>query len=245
MSTFSTGKSSEFKNYPFLTAEEFGEICHHLDRKYCQAFLGPVRQQWRLNVLTALETSFVFGADYSTYLQIVRPLTRELELDDGGLSDQLGGFSLESQQAETWIAGDQGMVDLEDADEYAVIRQSRAAESPSVTYEVHLHPTYRTPCLWFSLSGLPADEPMLDVETVFRRLVPDEFKARLRNQGPIAAISADHHPITGVPTFFIHPCLLGEAMSNFDCSKEDYLMVWLGLVGGCVGLWVPREMASL
>lgn len=32
-------------------------------------------------------------------------------------------------------------------------------------------------------------------------------------------------------------------MSNFDCSKDDYLMVWLGLVGGCVGLWVPKEMA--
>lgn len=32
-------------------------------------------------------------------------------------------------------------------------------------------------------------------------------------------------------------------MSRFDCSKENYLMVWLGLVGGCVGLWVPSEMA--
>lgn len=117
MSTFTTRKSSEFKSYPFLTAEEFGEVCHHLDRKYCQAFLGPVRQQWRLNVLTALDTSFAFGEDYKTYLQIVRPLTRELELDDGGLSDQLGGFSLENQQAENWLAGDQGMIDLEDADE--------------------------------------------------------------------------------------------------------------------------------
>lgn len=117
MSTFTTRKSSEFKSYPFLTAEEFGEVCHHLDRKYCQAFLGPLRQQWRLNVLTALDTSFAFGEDYKTYLQIVRPLTRELELDDGGLSDQLGGFSLENQQAENWLAGDQGMIDLEDADE--------------------------------------------------------------------------------------------------------------------------------
>jgi len=52
-----------------------------------------------------------------------------------------------------------------------------------------------------------------------------------------------HHPVTGVPSFFIHPCLLGEQMSRFDCSKENYLMVWLGLVGGCVGLWVPPELA--
>ncbi len=32
-------------------------------------------------------------------------------------------------------------------------------------------------------------------------------------------------------------------MSTFSCSKENYLMVWLGLVGGPVGLWVPKEMA--
>lgn len=52
-----------------------------------------------------------------------------------------------------------------------------------------------------------------------------------------------HHPITGVPSFFVHPCLLGDAMSKFECCKDNYLMVWLGLVGGCVGLWVPKEMA--
>ena len=33
-------------------------------------------------------------------------------------------------------------------------------------------------------------------------------------------------------------------MENFDCQMADYLMVWLGLVGGCVGLWVPPEMAA-
>lgn len=32
-------------------------------------------------------------------------------------------------------------------------------------------------------------------------------------------------------------------MLNFNCTKENYLMVWLGLVGGCVGLWIPKEMA--
>ena len=32
-------------------------------------------------------------------------------------------------------------------------------------------------------------------------------------------------------------------MENFECPIERYLMVWIGLVGGCVGLWVPPEMA--
>lgn len=36
--------------------------------------------------------------------------------------------------------------------------------------------------------------------------------------------------------------MVGEAMSEFDCSKETYLIVWIGLVGACVGLNVPSEM---
>jgi ubiquitin-like-conjugating enzyme ATG10 len=60
-----------------------------------------------------------------------------------------------------------------------------------VEYEIHLHPTYRVPCLWFTLRNLPADEPAFDVDTVFRRLVPDEYKAGLRALGNVGGISAD------------------------------------------------------
>lgn len=132
-------------------------------------------------------------------------------------------------------------------------------------YEIHLHPTYRVPCLWFTLKGLPLEEPSFNIDTVFRRLVPDAYKDGLRRQGAVGGISADvgplprsfsslkcsclihvmtqHHPMTGVPTFFLHPCLVGENMLQFSCSKEDYLMIWLGLTGSCVGLHVPKEMA--
>lgn len=33
-------------------------------------------------------------------------------------------------------------------------------------------------------------------------------------------------------------------MEDFDCPMTDYLIVWIGLVGGCVGLWIPPEMAQ-
>ncbi len=52
-----------------------------------------------------------------------------------------------------------------------------------------------------------------------------------------------NHPVTDVPAFFIHPCTTKEAMEQFKCSLKDYLGVWLGLVGGSVGLWLPRAMA--
>jgi ubiquitin-like-conjugating enzyme ATG10 len=33
-------------------------------------------------------------------------------------------------------------------------------------------------------------------------------------------------------------------MEDFDCPMTDYLIVWIGLVGGCVGLWIPPEMVQ-
>jgi ubiquitin-like-conjugating enzyme ATG10 len=33
-------------------------------------------------------------------------------------------------------------------------------------------------------------------------------------------------------------------MEKFDIHLNNYLMVWIGLVGGCVGLWVPPAMAQ-
>lgn len=60
-----------------------------------------------------------------------------------------------------------------------------------VTYEIHLHPTYQAPCLWFSLHGLPVDEPTFNIDTVFRRLVPDPYKDGLRKVGSIGGISAE------------------------------------------------------
>ena len=211
---------SEFQDYPFLNGEEFAEICHHLDRKYRRATLGPVRKQWRLNVCTALSTSFTPGSEYTTYIQIVRPL--EGELDDDGLSSRLDEFSLDVRPASPEVGmvteDDKDMIDAEEADGVRSIfselhvkfptlgyiclthessPQSALRSQPAkptfghVTYEIHLHPTYRCPCLWFNLRGLPEDEPAFNIDTVFRRLVPDQYKDGLRAAGTVGGISAD------------------------------------------------------
>ncbi|EFX01109.1 hypothetical protein CMQ_6051 [Grosmannia clavigera kw1407] len=267
-------KSAEFGDYPFLTADEFTEVCNQLDRIYRHATLGPLRRRWRLSACTAFNTSsYAAGSEYTTYLQITRPLDEDAAaaLDDSDLSSQLDRFSLGTlavSSADVDVEEDQAMAEDDEADQVsrqykrrtgrtstfahttqAVLRKQPPATRPAdvgfVTYEIHLHPTYRAPCLWFSLHGLPEYEPAFSIDTVFRRLVPDSFKDGLRVAGSIGGISADYHPITGVPSFFVHPCLLGEAMSGFDCSKSSYLMVWIGLVGGCVGLWVPKELALI
>lgn len=251
-------RSSDFAQFPHLTKDEFAEVCHLFDRRYSQATLGPLRRRWQLRVLSALAMSFDFDGGQSTYVQIIRPL--EADLDHGDLSLDLGRFSF-ADDAAALEMNDQAMAEAEDADEVCkpprlffslsqklitaqgVIPKQGPTDMGRVVYEIHLHPTYQMPCLWFTLQGLPASEPAFDVDTVFRRLVPDQFKDALRGVGPIGGISGDHHPVTGLPSFFVHPCLLGDAMVAFDCAKDDYLMTWLGLVGGCVGLWVPKEMA--
>ncbi|KAI1104149.1 hypothetical protein F4804DRAFT_332572 [Jackrogersella minutella] len=237
---------STYKSYPFLTKEEFAEVCHSLDRRYCQATLGPLRRQWRLHVHTALELSFDAGSERTTFLQITRPLEDGAFAEDD-LTAKMGDFSLgEDQDSTMQLTADDAMVEMEDADKEVVPKpRSRPNfQASHVKYEIHLHPTYRAPCLWFSLHNLPAAESAFDIDTVFRRLVPQQFKDPLRQMGPIGGISIDHHPITGLPSFFVHPCVLGDAMAGFDCPKQDYLMIWLGLVGGCVGLWVPKQMAT-
>ncbi|KAI1373605.1 hypothetical protein F4677DRAFT_211712 [Hypoxylon crocopeplum] len=241
---------STYKYYPYLTKEEFAEVCHYLDRRYYRATLGPLRRQWRLHVHTALELSYAPGPGRTTFLQITRPLDDGTTVDHdlAVITAKIDNVFLgEDQDSRMTVAADDVMAQMEDSDKEILPKSlSRPNfQAGHVRYEIHLHPTYRAPCLWFSLHNLPADEPALDIETVFRRLVPDQFKDSLRQVGPMGGISVDHHPVTGVPSFFVHPCVLGEAMAGFDCPKEDYLMVWLGLVGGCVGLWVPKPMATV
>lgn len=186
-----------FRAYPLLTPEEFHEVCHHLDRRYCRATLGPVRRQWKLRVCTALNTAaFALGPEYSTFLQIIRPL--DGELDDGDLSQYLEGFSFGARQG-LESDGDREMVEAEEKDAGQAVMPPRERSAAStghghVRYEIHLHPTYQAPCLWFSLHDLPGDEQeqALHIDTVFRRLVPDQYKEGLRGSvGGIGGISVD------------------------------------------------------
>lgn len=77
-----------------------------------------------------------------------------------------------------------------------------------VTYEIHWHPTYRAPVIWFSLHNLPADEPSFNIDTVFRRLVPDQYKASLRSAGSIGGISVDVCAFDCCPHVLIRATLL-------------------------------------
>lgn len=80
---------------------------------------------------------------------------------------------------------------LSDVEQAALVATKTSPDFGHVVYEIHLHPTYRVPCLWFTLKGLPLDEPAFNIDTVFRRLVPEAYKDGLRRQGSVGGISAD------------------------------------------------------
>lgn len=107
------------ENFPSLSPEEFTEACHHLERAYCQASLGPERRRWKLRTCTALDANFLFEGGYTTYVQIRRPLQRDL--DYGDLSQDLDNFSFSgSTSADRDVSPsgiDQNMMDSEQADE--------------------------------------------------------------------------------------------------------------------------------
>jgi ubiquitin-like-conjugating enzyme ATG10 len=54
------------------------------------------------------------------------------------------------------------------------------------------------------------------------------------------------HPATNKPVFFIHPCRTAEvieaSVSGRNIDAHDYLLMWIGALGTCVGLNVPLRL---
>ena len=115
-------QNASFKNYPYLTPEEFTEAVHHLDSQYCRATLGPLRRKWRLRACTALNTSSSFdllGPEYNTYIQIVRPLEDQSgssSLGNDDLSRYLDQFSF-GDDSDGVGEGDREMMEVEEGDD--------------------------------------------------------------------------------------------------------------------------------
>ncbi|KAG4414992.1 hypothetical protein IFR04_011866 [Cadophora malorum] len=250
------GHHDDYRQWPFLNQEEFELACAFFDQRYVRAKLGPTRKVFKIRSRRVATT----GNSYIEILRLLQPpddaddLSRALEMLGGG-NGGLGRGHEEKMDGSMLIDSVDEDMDHEALRPVSTIKDpgidneplpqyTQYSHQPYVTYEIHLHPTYSMPTLWFTLHDLPMGEPTFDLESVYRYLVPPEFKSKLRAAGITGGVSAAPHPITDVPAFFIHPCQTKEAMENFDCPMEKYLMLWMGLVGGCVGLWVPPEMAQ-
>jgi ubiquitin-like-conjugating enzyme ATG10 len=179
----------DIAHFPSLTGEEFLETCHHLDRRYCQAELGALRMRWKLRLRTVLRPEFVLNDIPNTYVQVTRileaPPDTNLEIDFASLS-----LSPDEQA----LVADQDLMELEASDKARIEEPASNKISGFVTYEIHLHPTYRMPCLWFRVWGLMTGDSQYDLDTVFSLLVPIEYREGLRRYGGVGGISLDVSP---------------------------------------------------
>ncbi|KAK7885749.1 hypothetical protein LTR67_010101 [Exophiala xenobiotica] len=115
-----------------------------------------------------------------------------------------------------------------------------------IHFSITLSPTYRVPVLWFWCQQPQARG--LNLEQIYDLLVPRTSQAPLRGVGVMGGISMAHHPISDQPAYFIHPCNTPEALSVLkpndrkSFTPEDYLVLWLGLIGSSVGLHIPSKL---
>lgn len=202
----------EYCNWPFLNQEEFELACAFFDQRYVRAKLGPTRNIFKVKTRRTLTTG-------STYLEILRLLQLPEDKDDlalafsrtriGGIdpSDFSGDIDMANEDRDQ-VSGASGLSspvclpanqtkeilrsrpEAQAGDGEALPQYSIYSHQPYVIYEVHLHPTYNVPTLWFVLHDLPMGEQTFDIESIYRYLVPPQFKSQMRQFGPVGGISA-------------------------------------------------------
>ena len=139
------------------------------------------------------------------------------------------------------------------------------SETITADYSILLSPIYRVPVLYIYLYGVPAGGPQ-GIDVAYQYLVPESSQQELSTIGVVGGISMtvrpcfqptsklllqtnrnQNHPVTDIPCYFIHPCKTAEAMEELidlrEISRVDYLRLWIGLMGRCVGLYLPKELA--
>jgi len=116
-----------------------------------------------------------------------------------------------------------------------------------VTYDIIHSPSYQVPTLYLTLASTHSPHPPT-IDALYARLVPASHKPQLQTIGVMGGLSLTDHPVTGLPVYFIHPCRTAEGIEAVggvgrDFTAGEYLMLWVGLVGGSVGLNVPVQIA--
>jgi ubiquitin-like-conjugating enzyme ATG10 len=76
---------------------------------------------------------------------------------------------------------------------------------PEVLYEIHLHPTYRVPTLWFSLNYLPDDEQPWDIDVIIKYLVPVCERKKVR-EGKSSTVISMAVSISYIESLFHRQC---------------------------------------
>jgi len=98
------------------------------------------------------------------------------------------------------------------------------------------------PVVYFSIQD-GYNHIITDVDIIYGTIVPPDFHSQMRDVGIMGATSTVNHPLTDVPVFLVHPCqtaaALQEAADGRRITTQEYLRLWLGVIGISVGLHEP------
>ncbi|KAL4868761.1 hypothetical protein BDV12DRAFT_92399 [Aspergillus spectabilis] len=209
-------------SFPFLTVREF--------EGSCRAFMDRVHVAGKSTVGWS-----------SIRLQETGPTLKISQyLDDGCKYPRDHVFT---QSVDTEDTLDLQLEAWEEDPEAFTTCISDTPEALQVDYDILLSPSYQVPVLYFVLRR---SQKPLGIDEVYTYLVPDQYKSNIQSVGIMGGISFGYHPVSGTPTFFVHPCNTADAMRDIadgcGISPETYLIIWLGLVGNCVRLQLPKEL---
>lgn len=202
---------------PHLTAAEFNEACEQLQAAFKSK--GHKQEIW-----TSVDT---IHQDDTQYLRITK--------------------ALKTEPATPNIDDDDDEIDqLEEADNEAL---PPSPPQPIISYDIILSPTYLVPTLYIHITD-PLHRYPPTIPTLHAHLIPPAYRSQTDSVGVMGGVSITDHPVTGRPVFFIHPCqtagvmqeVLKGAMGKGNVTPQEYVLLWIGALGGCVGLNVPLEL---
>ncbi|KIW03373.1 uncharacterized protein PV09_05581 [Verruconis gallopava] len=213
----------EVHQYPFVTVDEWSRVCESFVSacrrsigEHCEADATSHHQQ--------------HGVDF------VR-ITRTVERSSDGSADG-------EEQAADAISDCGGACEEDSDNEVAVVPRSQSKDGRSfiVTYDILLSTSYRVPVLHFTVRDM-AGGPVTDLASVYADMIPTSFKDQVSGIGVIGAVSMTDHPLTGLPSFFVHPCNTADALRHVGggrlVSVSEYLFLWMGIIAPAVGLSLP------
>ncbi|KAK8203039.1 hypothetical protein IWZ01DRAFT_119753 [Phyllosticta capitalensis] len=203
--------------FPHLSPDTFSEACRQLVARFDRH--GHDQDAWHKVMLTTDQQG-------QQGLQIVR--------------------RLESVSNTVVTAAEDESSDWNESDEEALPSQPSNPHA-TIEYSIHPSPSYRVPVLYISIQDFDGGGTT-SIDRMGELLIPPGFKSQVDSVGIIGAVSMTNHPVTDMPVFFIHPCntaaALEAAASTPDPSPWEYLQLWFGVVGACVGLDLPLVLAS-
>ncbi|PSN65617.1 hypothetical protein BS50DRAFT_63163 [Corynespora cassiicola Philippines] len=208
---------TSISDFPHLTTAEFQSACAPLHHAFSRT--GDRQTAW-------ISVELVEG--YIPYLRITKPLNTPLTNDAD--------------------AEDADLDFIDDDDDEEALRPPTPASRVSIVYDIILSPGYGVPVLYFHIQDPQFRFPPT-MDTLYAHIMPAQFKTQAMNVGVMGGVTVTEHPALGKPVYFIHPCqtadLMREIVGETVITAEDYLVMWIGALGKCVGLDVPLEIAKV